>query len=182
MTTVEVEKKEPFWRRHLVALLVGGLVVLLLVNIGGQILEDGDISEWLAEVPDQWRLCLDPAVHLVRRGYPDLPRRDDAERSLDDRGRWRPRARDDHAGRCRRRDPRRLVVVLDRAAGLGQDAAPPRQGAGKRQGSHRLGGHEPLARPPDRRRTLRPGDALRRQRIDGALRHSSTRVSSRGRS
>jgi len=58
MTTVEVEKKEPFWRRHLVALLVGGLVVLLLVNVGGQILEDGDISEWLAEIPDQWAYVL----------------------------------------------------------------------------------------------------------------------------
>ena len=45
MTTVESEKKtQPFWRRHLGALIVGGLVVLLLVNVGGQILEELETS------------------------------------------------------------------------------------------------------------------------------------------
>ena len=58
MTTVDFEKKEPFWRRHLGALIVGGLVVLLLVNVGGQLLEDGDVSGWLADVPEQWAYVL----------------------------------------------------------------------------------------------------------------------------
>ncbi len=48
-----VEKKEPFWKRH-GTLIVGGLVVLLVVIIAGQFIEDGDISKWLADVPEQW--------------------------------------------------------------------------------------------------------------------------------
>jgi membrane-associated protein len=53
-----VEKKEPFWKRHLVALLLGGFALLLIVIAGGQLLEDGDISEWLADVPEQWAYVL----------------------------------------------------------------------------------------------------------------------------
>ena len=49
-----VEKQEPFWKRHLVALLLGGFALLLIVIAGGQLLEDGDISEWLADVPEEW--------------------------------------------------------------------------------------------------------------------------------
>ncbi len=48
-----VEKKKPFWKRHGTLILVG-LAVLLVVIIAGQFIEDGDISEWLADVPEQW--------------------------------------------------------------------------------------------------------------------------------
>ena len=48
-----VEKQEPFWKRH-GTLIVGGLAVLLVVIILGQFIEDGDISKWLADVPEQW--------------------------------------------------------------------------------------------------------------------------------
>ena len=47
-----VEKQEPFWKRH-GTLILGGLAVLLVVIIVGQFIEDGDISEWLADVPEQ---------------------------------------------------------------------------------------------------------------------------------
>ena len=54
------EKKESFWKRHLVALILGGFGVLLLVIIAGQLLDKGDISKWLAEVPNQvaYLMCL----------------------------------------------------------------------------------------------------------------------------
>ena len=47
-----VEKQESFWKRHS-TLILGGLAVLLVVIIAGQFIEDGDISEWLADVPEQ---------------------------------------------------------------------------------------------------------------------------------
>jgi membrane-associated protein len=52
--------KEPFWKRHLVALIVGGFGVLLLMIVAGQLLDQGDIAGWLAEVPNQvaYLLCL----------------------------------------------------------------------------------------------------------------------------
>ena len=54
------KKKESFWERHLVALIVGGFVVLLLVIVAGQLLDSGDLAAWFAEVPEQWAyvLCL----------------------------------------------------------------------------------------------------------------------------
>jgi membrane protein DedA with SNARE-associated domain len=54
------EKKESFWKRHLVALIVGGFAVLLLVIVAGQLLDKGDVSRWLAEVPNQvaYVMCL----------------------------------------------------------------------------------------------------------------------------
>ena len=53
-----VEKKESFWKRHLVALILGGFAVLLLVIVAGQLLDDGDIAKWLAEVPEEWAYVL----------------------------------------------------------------------------------------------------------------------------
>jgi membrane-associated protein len=54
------EKKESFWKRHLVALIVGGFGVLLLVIVAGQLLDSGDVARWLGEVPEQWAyvMCL----------------------------------------------------------------------------------------------------------------------------
>jgi uncharacterized membrane protein YdjX (TVP38/TMEM64 family) len=54
------EKNEPFWRRHLVALILGGFALLLVVIVAGQLLDQGDAARWLAEVPEQWAyvLCL----------------------------------------------------------------------------------------------------------------------------
>ena len=49
-----VEKKESFWKRHLVALIIGGFVVLLVVIVAGQLLDDGDIADWFAGLPEQW--------------------------------------------------------------------------------------------------------------------------------
>ena len=55
-----VKKKESFWRRHLVALILGGFAVLLVVIVVGQLLDKGDISRWLAEVPNwvAYVMCL----------------------------------------------------------------------------------------------------------------------------
>ena len=54
------EKKESFWKRHLVALIVGGFVALLLVIVIGQLLDQGDVARWLADVPNQvaYLMCL----------------------------------------------------------------------------------------------------------------------------
>jgi membrane-associated protein len=54
------EEKESFWKRHLVALIVGGFGVLLLVIVVGQLLDKGDVARWLSEVPDEWAyvMCL----------------------------------------------------------------------------------------------------------------------------
>ena len=58
--TVAVKKKESFWKRHLVALIVGGFALLLVVIVAGQLLDDGDVAKWFADVPKQWAyvLCL----------------------------------------------------------------------------------------------------------------------------
>ena len=55
-----VAKKESFWHRHLVALILGGFGVLLLVIVAGQLLDKGDIARWLGDVPEQWAyvMCL----------------------------------------------------------------------------------------------------------------------------
>jgi membrane protein DedA with SNARE-associated domain len=54
------EKTGSFWKRHLVALVVGGFAVLLLVIVAGQLLDKGDVSRWLADVPNQvaYLMCL----------------------------------------------------------------------------------------------------------------------------
>jgi membrane-associated protein len=54
------EKKESFWKRHVVALLLGGFAALLVVIVIGQLLDSGDIARWLGEVPEGWAyvMCL----------------------------------------------------------------------------------------------------------------------------
>ena len=111
-------------------------------------------------------------ARLARCGHSDLSRRDDAECRFDARRRGRARAPARHAGRRARRDRRRLVAVLDRPQERRQGARPARQGARESEGSRRLGRPRPLPRAHDRRRPLRPRNALRRQRNHGALRHS----------
>jgi membrane-associated protein len=53
-----VKSQEPFWRRHLGALIAGGFAVLLIVIIAGQLLDRGDIAHWIADVPEQWAYVL----------------------------------------------------------------------------------------------------------------------------
>jgi hypothetical protein len=53
-----VKSQEPFWRRHLGALIAGGFATLLVVIIVGQLLDRGDIAHWIAEVPEQWAYVL----------------------------------------------------------------------------------------------------------------------------
>ena len=50
---VDLEQHEPLWRRHLGALIVGAFAVVLVVIVLLQLLEDGDIAEWLAEAPEE---------------------------------------------------------------------------------------------------------------------------------
>ena len=111
-------------------------------------------------------------ARLARCDRPDLPRRDDAERRFDARRTGGARARARHAGRRARRNRGRLVAVLDRPQERRQSGGPARQGAGESESSRRLGCARPLTRTVDRRRALRPGNALRRQRFHGPLRHS----------
>ena len=56
---VDLEQHEPLWRRHFAALIVGGFVVVLVVIVLLQLLEEGDIAEWLAEAPEElaYALC-----------------------------------------------------------------------------------------------------------------------------
>ena len=51
---VDLEQQGPLRRRHLGVLIVTGVVLLLAVIVAGQRLEQGDVSEWLAEAPEQW--------------------------------------------------------------------------------------------------------------------------------
>ena len=55
---VDVEEREPFWRRHLVLLLVGGFALLLAAIVLVQYFEQGDVAEWLADAPEQWAYVL----------------------------------------------------------------------------------------------------------------------------
>ena len=55
---VDAEQHEPLWRRHLGALIVGGFAVVLVVIVLLQLLEEGDIAEWLAEAPEEWAYVL----------------------------------------------------------------------------------------------------------------------------
>ena len=50
---VDLEQRQPFWKRHLVALLVGSFAALLTIIVLGQLLDQGDVSELLAVVPAQ---------------------------------------------------------------------------------------------------------------------------------
>ena len=58
MTAVDLGEQEPFWRRHLGVLIVGGFAVLLVVIVLLQLLEEGDVAEWLAEAPKEWAYVL----------------------------------------------------------------------------------------------------------------------------
>ncbi len=55
---VELEQQDRLWKRHLGALIVGGFAVLLVVIVLLQLVEDGDIEEWLAEAPKEWAYVL----------------------------------------------------------------------------------------------------------------------------
>ena len=48
------QQREPFWRRHLVALILGGLGTLLLVYVLGQLLDKGDVQDWLSGMSAIW--------------------------------------------------------------------------------------------------------------------------------
>ena len=111
-------------------------------------------------------------ARLVGCNRPDLPRRDDAQQCFDARRAGNTRAGARHARRSARRDRRGLVVVLDRPQERRQSARPTRRGAGESEGSRRLGRPRPFPRAHDRRRALRPGNAVRRQRNHGALQPS----------
>ena len=58
MTAVDLEEQVPFWRRHLGAIVVGGFALLLVVIVLLQLLEEGDVAEWLAEAPEEWAYVL----------------------------------------------------------------------------------------------------------------------------
>ena len=58
MTAIDLEEQEPFWRRHLGVLIVGGFAVLLVVIVLLQLLEEGDLAAWLAEAPKEWAYIL----------------------------------------------------------------------------------------------------------------------------
>ena len=53
MTAVDLEEQEPYWRRHLGVLIVGGFAVLLIVIVLLQLFEEGDVANWLADVPEE---------------------------------------------------------------------------------------------------------------------------------
>ena len=58
MTAVDLEEQEPFWRRHLGAVIVGGFAALLAVIVLLQLLDEGDVAEWLSEAPEEWAYVL----------------------------------------------------------------------------------------------------------------------------
>ena len=51
-------EEQPFWRRHLGALILGGFALLLAVIVLGQVWEEGDVADWLAELPEEWAYIL----------------------------------------------------------------------------------------------------------------------------
>ncbi len=53
-----VKKKDSFWSRHVAGLILGGFAVLLLVIAAGQVLDQGDVAKWFAEVPEEWAYVL----------------------------------------------------------------------------------------------------------------------------
>jgi uncharacterized membrane protein YdjX (TVP38/TMEM64 family) len=58
LTAVDLEEQEPYWKRHLGALIVGGFAVLLVVIVLLQLLDQGDVAGWLAEAPEEWAYVL----------------------------------------------------------------------------------------------------------------------------
>ena len=58
MTTVDLEEQQPFWRRHLGVLIVGAFATIVVVIVLLQLLEEGDVAEWLAEAPKEWAYVL----------------------------------------------------------------------------------------------------------------------------
>ena len=50
MTAIDFEEQEPFWRRHL---LVIGFAVLLVVIVAFQLLDQGDVAQWIADAPEE---------------------------------------------------------------------------------------------------------------------------------
>ena len=48
------EERGSFWRRHLVALILGGFGLLLLVIVLGQLLDQGDVQQWFEDLPAEW--------------------------------------------------------------------------------------------------------------------------------
>ena len=163
------EKKESFWKRHLVALILGGFAVLLLVIVAGQLLDKGDISKWLAEVPEQWAYVLTFLFVWFDAVIPIFPGETTLSAASTIAAGGGLTLGLDHGGRRARRDRRRHVAVLDRPHEHSQDATSPRQGARESEGAHRLGEPRALSRSPDRRRALRPRDAVRRQCVHGAV-------------
>ena len=57
-TSLDLDEQEPFRRRHLGALIAGGAALLLVVIVAGQLVEQGDVAEWLAELPQEWAYVL----------------------------------------------------------------------------------------------------------------------------
>ena len=47
------ENREPFWRRHARALIIGGVALFLVVVVGGQLVDKEYVPDWLADAPDQ---------------------------------------------------------------------------------------------------------------------------------
>jgi membrane-associated protein len=128
------EKQEPFWRRHLVALVAGGFAVLLVVIVVGQLLDQGDVAKWLADVPQQCAYVLCFLFVWFDAVIPIFPAETALERRFNDRRRGKPRPRAGHARRRARRDHRGLVAVLDRAQERREGEAPARPGAGESEG------------------------------------------------
>ncbi len=58
MTAADLEEQASFWRRHLGVLIVGGFALLLGVIVVVQLLDQGDVAEWLADAPEQWAYVL----------------------------------------------------------------------------------------------------------------------------
>ena len=55
---LDLDEQEPFWRRHLGALIVLGFALLLVVIVAVQLLEQGDVANWLADVSQEWAYVL----------------------------------------------------------------------------------------------------------------------------
>ncbi len=53
--SVELEQPQAFWRRHL---LVIGFAVLLVVIVTVQLLDQGDVEQWLADAPEEMAYVL----------------------------------------------------------------------------------------------------------------------------
>ena len=58
MKAVDREEQESFGTRHLGVLIVGGFALLLIVIVALQLLDQGDVAEWLADASEQWAYAL----------------------------------------------------------------------------------------------------------------------------